>query len=272
MTEEPFFFQGESYKLFGVLHKTDEVASEGFVFCHPLAEEKLWTHRVFVTFARELARRGYPVLRFDFMGHGDSEGKFDISSIETRMSDIESAIDIIRKKLPHIKGINLLGMRLGATLAALTAEKVEGISKLILWDPVTDGAKYMQEVLRTNLSTQLAVFGKITEKRLDLVQKMKEGGTVNIDGYELSCQLFEQASAINLLDNEKTFKGDCLIVQMSKRTKKIRSDLEALGSIYTDSSLIQVEEEPFWKEIKEFYTYADNLYDATLTWLEERNG
>ena len=45
-----------------------------FVFCHPLTEEKLWTHRVFVTFARELAAAGHTVLRFDYRGNGDSDG------------------------------------------------------------------------------------------------------------------------------------------------------------------------------------------------------
>ena len=33
-------------------------SGEVFVFCHPLAEEKLWAHRVFVAYARQLAASG----------------------------------------------------------------------------------------------------------------------------------------------------------------------------------------------------------------------
>ena len=75
MKEKPFIFPNGSYNLFGILHEPEiESNGEGFVFCSPFAEEKLWAHRVFVNFARELARLGYTVLRFDYMGHGDSEG------------------------------------------------------------------------------------------------------------------------------------------------------------------------------------------------------
>ena len=41
--------------------------------CHPLGEEKLWAHRVFVSLARDLANAGFVVLRFDCRGEGDSD-------------------------------------------------------------------------------------------------------------------------------------------------------------------------------------------------------
>ena len=46
----------------------------GIVFCHPFGEEKLWTHRVFVTFARRLAAAGHAVLRFDHRANGEQMG------------------------------------------------------------------------------------------------------------------------------------------------------------------------------------------------------
>jgi len=52
MTETPFFFPNGNYQLFGVLHEAEAPSkNEGFVFCAPFAEEKLWAHRVFVNFA-----------------------------------------------------------------------------------------------------------------------------------------------------------------------------------------------------------------------------
>src|SRR5262245_18163177 len=80
-TETPFYFGRESSPLFGVFHAPARTTClPAFVFCHPFAEEKLWTHRVFVSFARRLAAEGYPVLRFDYMGNGDSAGDFRDSS------------------------------------------------------------------------------------------------------------------------------------------------------------------------------------------------
>ena len=106
------------------------------MFCHPFAEEKLWSHRVFVNFARELVKIGYTVLRFDYMGHGDSDGKFEESSIETRVSDIKCALQLLREKINDKSKINLLGLRLGATLAAIVAEAAENINRLILWKKI----------------------------------------------------------------------------------------------------------------------------------------
>jgi alpha/beta superfamily hydrolase len=161
MSETPFYFPNGNYQLFGILYRPEKMVRDtGFVFVHPFAEEKLWTQRVYVNFARELAQHGYPVLRFDEMGHGDSEGNFEESTIETRLSDINSAIAQIRKDIPEIKKIGLLGLRFGATLASLAAEKSELIHQLILWEPIVDGEKYMQEMLRINLTTQTAVYKK----------------------------------------------------------------------------------------------------------------
>ena len=73
MSESPFFFPRGDARLFGVLHRpSGPVSRSGFVLSHPFAEEKLWSHRVFVSFARALAGRGLAVLRFDYAGAGDS--------------------------------------------------------------------------------------------------------------------------------------------------------------------------------------------------------
>jgi uncharacterized protein len=140
-SELPFFFLNEGYRLFGVLHNVSgKTKKEGFIFCAPFAEEKLWAHRVFVSFARFLAEKGYPVLRFDYMGHGDSEGDFEISSVQTMISDINCAAQILQERIPSIESLGFLGLRFGATLALLAASLENRPKKLILWEPIIDGS------------------------------------------------------------------------------------------------------------------------------------
>jgi len=268
MQEKPFFFTGENYKLFGILHQPEgtEVIG-GFVFCHPFAEEKLWTHRVFVSFARELAKRGFAVLRFDYMGHGDSEGDFADSTVETRMVDIDRAIVTIKTEVPGLERVNLLGLRFGATLAAQIATQRKDIDRLIMWEPIVDGSRYMQEILRSNLTTQLAVYGKVTQNREALVAKMKSGDTVNIDGYEMSYTLFEQGSAINLIGDDKLLEGNVLVIQIGKQGQPLRKDLQKLLDLYKSAELKHAVEEPFWREIKRFYGRAESLFGVTLDWM-----
>jgi len=270
MQEIPFFFHNENYRLFGVLHEAKKLPrKEGFVFCAPFAEEKLWAHRVMVNFARELAVRGYPVLRFDYMGNGDSEGEFEESSLETILSDTECATRTLMAQVRDVESVNLLGLRLGGTVAALVAESAAKVNKLILWEPILNGASYMREMLRVNLSTQTAVYKKILHNTDDLVRMMKEGKTVNVDGYEMAWPLYEQVEKIDLLERSKTCDIPALIVQICRKEKYVNP---LLAKLKEKCSIIHIDisvEEPFWKEIRHYYSKANNLYQVTLNWLEQ---
>lgn len=269
ISEKPFFFQNGGYTLFGVLHRPDPIVTlpQGFVFCHPCFEEKLWAHRVYVGMARELARRGFPVLRFDYMGHGDSEGDFEQATVATRLSDIACAVQALRNEA-GVADVGLLGLRFGGSLAALSADTLPGITRLVLWDPMVDGAAYMQEVLLSNLATQSAVHQKILNTREELVTQMQAGQTVNIEGYGLTHAFYAETSAIRL-ERPHSYSGPCLVVQIGRANQKPKRNFEALSAGYPAGDLVLCTEEPFWKEIKVYCPRAENLYQVTLDWLSK---
>lgn len=269
LPESALFFANGSYRLFGVLHRPAPALARGrgFVFCYPCFEEKLWTHRVFVSLARELAAHGYHVLRFDFMGHGDSDGDFEQSTVASRLSDLACALTLLRREIGSETGVGIVGLRFGALLAAVHAERDPHVASLILWDPVVDGAAYMQEVLLSNLATQSAVHQQIRFTREDLAAQMRAGNTVNIEGYELSDALYASASQLNLAA-AKNFTGPSLIVQIGRDNQKPKKQLESLRASYRRAELSLCVEEPFWKEIKTFYPRAPRLFAATLDWLQ----
>jgi uncharacterized protein len=270
--ETPMFFANGHYRLFGILHQpTIKPSGWGWVFCHPFGEEKLWAQRVYVSFARMLAAQGAYVLRFDAMGSGDSDGQFFESSVESTLADIAIAIETLKRSSDTVVKVGLLGLRFGATLAALTAEQHPDISKVVLWEPIIDGAKYMHELLRVNLMTQTAVYKEIRHNRDDLIRLMREGHTVNVDGYEVAYPYFVQASAINLNQETKRSAGPWLIVQIGKAGAPLRPDLEALQASHAFANLREAAEEPFWKEIRQWYRAAPNLFETTLAWIRENN-
>ena len=271
MNETPFFFKADSYNLFGILHRPEnKLVEKAFVFCQPFAEEKLWTQRVYVNFARELVKQGYAVLRFDFMGNGDSEGEFEQSTIRTNVNDINCAIELVKSEFDGIQDIGLMGLRLGASLACQIAEQRNDICRLVLWDPILDGSRYMQELLRSNLTTQLAIYGKVTKNRETLIAEMKEGKTVNFEGYDLSYTMFEESSEINLLKDKKRFNGKVLIVQIGKQGQPLNKNTQKFCELFDNAEIRQVVEEPFWREIKQYYGRAKNIERASLEWMAER--
>ena len=270
--ETPFFFANGTYRLFGILHEPEKRSrGTGYVLCYPFAEERLWAQRVYVDFARELARRGDAVLRFDFIGNGDSEGKFEDGDVEMFLSDIGCAVRTLREKIPGLNDVGLIGLRFGATLAALAAERND-VSRLILWDPIIDGNQYMQEILRANLMTQTVIFKTVQKDRQMLVQDLLEGKTVNADGYEISRKLYEGISAVGLSESVSRYENPCLIVQIENRVAPIKEKILKLKKNIVNSSVINVQEEPFWKEIKAYYGRAGNLSRATLEWMDSCHG
>jgi len=272
--EMPCYFAHESGDcLFGVIYfpESETDRREGFVFVDGFAEEKLWAQRVMVSYARLLVRLGYTVLRFDFRGHGDSDGRFEETSVATRLSDIHCAAKFLREQTGgRLQNINLLGLRFGATLALLAAGKLEGVSRLVLWEPIVNGAKYMKDLLRSNLVTQTTVYKAIRFTREDLVEQMKNGGTVNSEGYLLSYPLYVETEAVDLLAGEVPPAAATLLVQIGSPGRPVKKDYAALQERLSGCDTVVVAEDQFWKEIKNYYAEAEALFRETTTWLEGR--
>jgi hypothetical protein len=130
----------------------------------------------------------------------------------------------------------------------------------------------MQELLRVNLATQMAVYKEIRADREDLVKQLRGGQPVNIDGYEIALPLYEQMIASRPAGEGTTpFPGPTLIAQVDRsETATISRDVKALASRLPGASVQLVVEEPFWKEIDRFYDSAPNLSAATLAWLSQQ--
>lgn len=70
--------------------------------------------------ARSLARNGYGSIRFDFNGHGHSEGLMEEMTIEREIADAQ-AIEQFVKAQPYTRGIVLLGHSQGGVIASMLA-------------------------------------------------------------------------------------------------------------------------------------------------------
>jgi uncharacterized protein len=267
MTEQAYFLHGDGERLFTFLHLPAGPCSAGALICAPLAEEKLWSHRVFVSFARELAQAGYAVLRFDYRGEGDSDRPFEDSSLATRVEDARLAIGELRRHLVVEGHITVLGLRLGASVAALAADGRDDVHRLVLWDPITNGADYVQAILRSNLMGQMARHRRVVEDREALTTRMQRGESVNVEGYELGGALFRELSELRLDQSRPPPTCANLLVGISSQESPPRDDLRALAKSWKDTRVENVVEEPFWREIRRFYARANNLFDATARWM-----
>ncbi|MEJ2610835.1 MAG: alpha/beta hydrolase [Candidatus Thiodiazotropha sp.] len=270
MNEILRFIGAEGKRVFSIEHQPDgNNPSKAYIFIHPFAEEKLWSHRTYVSTARAFCEKNISVTRFDFRGHGDSDGEFSESSLEKHFADIDSVINTVKAAHPEIVSFGLFGLRLGGTIAALTAASRNDIDELILWDPVLSGERYMQDILRSNLAAQMAVKGKVEITRDDLIQNMKSGEPINIEGYYLNYSYFEELSAIDLFKQKYPEALKCCLLQVVRNPKQpLNKQYEKFIELFNNESMLdKAHEEQFWKEIKTFYNKADNLVNHSLMWL-----
>jgi alpha-beta hydrolase superfamily lysophospholipase len=145
----PVHFGSPAEPLYGVHHRpeTPVAGSVGVVLCQPVFHEATNCHRAFRSLADRFARAGVHALRFDYRGTGDSAGDGQDCSVECWVGDILEA----REELLAARGlrsVGLVGLRLGASLAALAAARCPGLPFLTLWEPIAAGGSFLQDLRR----------------------------------------------------------------------------------------------------------------------------
>jgi exosortase A-associated hydrolase 1 len=105
--EFPVVFACAGEQLLGIVHPVG-AARIGVVIVVGGPQYRVGSHRQFVLMARDLAREGYPVFRFDYRGMGDSDGA--ARGFEHAADDIRAAIDAFAAAVPGLDGFVLWGL------------------------------------------------------------------------------------------------------------------------------------------------------------------
>jgi pimeloyl-ACP methyl ester carboxylesterase len=128
----------------GWLHPA--AGGRGIVLCSAFGYEELCSRRTMHDLACSLARAGLPVLRFDYHGTADSAGTGeDPKRVATWIANIGAATDFIRRETA-VTEVVLVGLRLGALLAACAAARRTDIAALALLAPPLSGRGYVREL------------------------------------------------------------------------------------------------------------------------------
>lgn len=134
------FTNSKQNKLSGVIN--DPVSDHSrpiIILCHGFASHK--NRPNYVNLAKLLSANNLSTLRFDFYGHGESEGKFENITVSQAINDILCSIKYV-KKLGYRK-IGLLGSSFGGLASIIAASQSKDLYLLALKSPVSD----FQEVL-----------------------------------------------------------------------------------------------------------------------------
>ena len=197
---QAFYLDGDQGPVFSWLHRPeDQETHHGVVICAPLGFEQLHAHRGLRHLADELAARGLSVLRFDWSGTGDSAGEdLDPDRYSAWLADIQTAVRWMKTRLDCSR-ISVIGLRMGATLAAM-ALQAEEIQELVLWAPITNGRAFVRELTVIDKMSDAPVFGT-------------NDGIIEAAGFRMSSETAADISRANLLKSQP----DCRRVLIAHR-------------------------------------------------------
>ncbi len=208
--ETAFFDEGGR-----LVFRTEPVGeSQGtLVMASSLFAEFQRNYRREVLVARAAAASGITSLRFHYRGSGNS------------LAGGPPTLDSMTEDLAHVAStaagpVVLCGTRLGALAVARARAVLD--APAVLWEPVIDGARWVEEVIRACLAREIS---QGAEVNADAIRGRWAGdGVVFVLGETVPAGIVEQVGSTDLAA-EMTGEAPVLLVQMS-RSDRMRPDID----------------------------------------------
>jgi alpha/beta superfamily hydrolase len=192
----PLHFGPESRKLFGLFHPAERDGGTAVLICPPFGQEAIRAHRLMRVLADRLARTGVAVLRFDYHGTGDSPGDDAEGELEGWRRDVCAAHEELRR-LSGAAHVVWLGARLGASVAVMAAHAGKSDpARLLLWDPVVDGARYLAHLRECHVDALEHSFLLPDRTWRKQLSRTPDAPVTELLGYELGAPLYRQLQAL----------------------------------------------------------------------------
>lgn len=225
-----------------------------YVYCHPLFDERKCAHRFSFRLSSAFSAAGLTLERFDYRGTGEASGEFADVLLQSLRDDVSRCVDG--------ETICLIGTRFGASLALDYCAHGRGsVSRLVLIEPIVDGAAYIDYLYRKQRIKDLMTGGSSDE--------LRDEGYQNVEGYKTSVRLIGQIRDLDLLDvaGKHPVTSSVFIAQVSRRSavrREIVNLARALKSSAREVLVENVEAPMFWERIP-IADYTE-LVEKVLGW------
>jgi pimeloyl-ACP methyl ester carboxylesterase len=189
----------------------------GWVICHSFGMEQTFLMEHEVAAARALAGAGFPVLRYHGNGYGDSEGDPRAIGLTSHVAEAADAVAVLAAEAGVVTP-GTLGARFGGMVAALVADR-HTLPLLAMWEPVTQGSRYMRDLLRSRDLFQMLQAGDPNAERPvgpDPLEELRVREWTDLKGFFLTRGTHDEIAAVDLLRDLTRFSGSALLVSVSR--------------------------------------------------------
>ena len=258
---ELFYFGAPERRLFGALHEAQTYAQResGIVICYPFGPEYIRSHRACRLLALRLSQAGFPTLRFDYGGSGDSAGAASDVTLADWRDDLCRAIGTLRDRT-GVESVCLAGLRLGASLAFEVAAERSDVTSVILWEPIVAGGDYLAELAEQHRELLWRFF--------DDAARLSSGCPAEYLGTPVSVTLRGELERLNLLTLPAARAEHVLIVesQDSPEIALLRDQLRNAGRAVAYQSIPSF---ATWREDVDKGLVPEPVLRAIAAWADE---
>src|SRR4030067_2788331 len=131
MRAETFSCQSEGQKMSGILHLPEGKNPPCVIASHGLLSSK--NSEKYIALGERLSQEGIAMLRFDFRGLGESEGKIEDDTVSRRVIDLGTAIAFVRSHPALGKRVGFIGSSLGGYVSLIRASMDQQIKRVVTW-------------------------------------------------------------------------------------------------------------------------------------------
>lgn len=278
MNEKPIVLEGVASPLIGMLHPASGKQETGVLMMVAGGPQyRIGGHRQLVLWARKFSSQGFPVMRFDFSGMGDSYGEY--VEFEDTEADIRVALDRFFAETPTLKQVVLWGECNASSSSLLFAHKdsrVKGVVMINPWVRTEQGqAKAVVKHYYLDRLKQRSFWVKVFSLKFDFVGSMKSAlkmislargqSTSSLQASKKPAKIDVDRSKPlpdRMLDGLSRFKGQIMLV-MSGRDMISKEFDDLLQAV------------PAWQEhlaacamVRHDLQYADHTF-STSEWREQ---
>jgi len=263
---EILHFGEDSHRMFGVLHRAVGKAHTGIVFCPSYGDEMVSSYASFARWAKELAAKGFSVLRYHPYGTGESDGTALDFTLDSAVSDAVAALNCLRGRV-RVPRAGFMCLRFGGFVAVRAALRAHP-DFLIMWSPVVNPRQYCRELMSLQLAKDLVQ--QRTEQVCITTQGMmfelEAGRPVDILGRLMSPEFYRQMSSSSWPDRPPA--GDVLWLSRRHERAQVTPLVENWKAHGKDVEHQFFDEPPFWEDHSS--KFATKFSAASVAWLQKK--
>lgn len=276
-SEHAVIFRLADERLLGIVATPEEPSDCGVLIVVGGPQYRVGSHRQFLLLSRRLAAAGYPVMRFDYRGMGDSSGA--MRTFEDVADDIGAALDAFEQSCSTIRRVVLWGLCDAASSALLYVHsardsRIAGLALLNPW--VRSEASLAQTHIKHYYGQrvlQREFWIKLLSGRLRVVESVRGlmSNALKARGPGNSAQNESRPFQDRMAEGLKQFSGRVLLI-LSGEDYTAKEFLEYAGSNKAWSGLVSAD-----RISRVDLPHADHTFsaqalrlqveDATLDWL-----